>query len=292
MFSARDQLSFSRKTLQHYSIGCQKPFRYATQYCGDNEFSSSLFNSDYELIRTKEKYKQKCEQIDMKKNQLNSDHLDLELRAEKLKQGENEVKCMAELLKRKLKQIKLQEQQVKENQNSFVDKLKDKELTLNEQQKLIQEKHDQLDIREQQLKIQEQSLAEKESLLKEQINYYTQFNERLKVNSEEMNKKEQFYIHQINKMNQTVENLLYHENHIRDLEFKLTQQIQGLKDFDNQIRIQVLNCIQQEELIEQKEQGILKSQELINRKLLWDQKNITRQHLQQISNYMSDQKYY
>ncbi|CAD8138281.1 unnamed protein product [Paramecium octaurelia] len=82
MFSARDQLSFSRKTMQHFSIASQKPIRYATQYCGDAEYSSSIFNSDYELLRTKEKYKQKCEEIDMKKNQLNSDHLDLEFRAE------------------------------------------------------------------------------------------------------------------------------------------------------------------------------------------------------------------
>ncbi|CAK56371.1 unnamed protein product (macronuclear) [Paramecium tetraurelia] len=297
MFSARDQLSFSRKTIQHFSIASQKPIRYATQYCGDAEYSSSIFNSDYELLRTKEKYKQKCEEIDMKKNQLNSDHLDLEFRAEKLRQGENEVKYMAELLKKKLKQIKQQEQQIKENQSSFADKFRDKEQSLIEQQKLIKEKQDQLILKEEQLKVREQSLKEKESLLQEQTTYYTQFNERLKINIEETNKKEciqfnynlEFYIQQISKMNQTVETLLYHENHIRDLEFRLTQQIQGLKDFDNQIRQQQTAI---EELIDQKEQGILKSQELINRKLLWDQKNITRQHLQQISNYMTDQKYY
>ncbi|CAD8131885.1 unnamed protein product [Paramecium octaurelia] len=292
MFSARDQLRFSRKTIQTCSIASSKPVRYATQYCGDDEYSTSNFNSDYELLRTKEKYKQKCEEIDMKKNQLHSDHLDLELRAEKLRQGENEVRYMAEILKSKIKQIQQQEQQIKENQTAFVDKLKDKELGLIEQQKSIQEKQDQLNIREQQLSIREQSLKEKESLLSEQIHYYTQFNERLKINLEELNKKEQFYIQQIRNMNQTVESLMAHENHIRDLEFKLTQQIQKLKDFDNQIRIQVLNCKQQEELIDQKEQGIFKTQELINRKLLWDQKNITRQHLQQISNYMSDQNYF
>lgn len=63
MFTARDNTSNLRKTIENYSIN--KPVRYATQYCGDNEISSTIFNSDYELLRTKEKYKIKCEEIDI-----------------------------------------------------------------------------------------------------------------------------------------------------------------------------------------------------------------------------------
>jgi len=67
MNTAREPSRLSKTILQSYSILKNKPIRYATQYAGDEEITTSMFNSDYELIRSKEKYKWKCDEIDKEK---------------------------------------------------------------------------------------------------------------------------------------------------------------------------------------------------------------------------------
>ncbi|CAD8080536.1 unnamed protein product [Paramecium sonneborni] len=249
--------------------------RFATQYEKQSipDFNPSDSNQ-LELVRIKEKYKWKCEELDRTKQCIEQEQRNLEERANQLKKGEKEIRILTNQIIEKLNHLQLQEQQFKEKVKVFEEKLKVREEQFIVVQKQLDEQQNQLKIEKSKLELREKNLQEKEYLTDWKFKEAEQYLARLIYYIQNTNQKENQYHQQIDHLNLGLEKIIQDEQSIKNIEQNLSQQVISIKKVEQMLIDKIQSCKQQEQIFDQKDLNIQISEDLINRKLEWDYKQI------------------
>ncbi|CAD8083365.1 unnamed protein product [Paramecium sonneborni] len=248
--------------------------RFATQYQLTVPDIATTDPNQLELIRIKEKYKWKCEELDRTKQVIEEEHKQIEDRANKLNKGEKEMRILAAQIKEKLNILGEQEQNFREKVQQQEEKMKEREQQLLISKNQLEEQQNELDLERNKLQIREKCLQEKEYVIDQKLREVEQYIEKLKYQLQNVNQKENYYHKQIDKLNQGLQTIIQHELSIKNIEFNLSKQVNQLREVESSLIDQLQNCKQQEELFDQRDLNIQVSEQLINRKLEWDSKQM------------------
>ncbi|CAD8069859.1 unnamed protein product [Paramecium primaurelia] len=257
--------------------------RFATQY--QLTVPDIVINdpNQLELIRIKEKYKWKCEELDRTKQVMEEEHKSIEERSNKLNKGEKEMRILATQIKEKLNILGEQEQNFREKVCLQEEKMKEREQQLQISKKQLEEQQSTLELEKNKLKIREKCLQEKEFIIDQKLREVEQYIDKLKYQLQNVNQKENYYHQQIDKLNSGLQTIIQHELSIKNIEFNLSKQVQQLREVEQSLIEQLHNCKQQEEVFDQRDLNIQVSEQLINRKLEWDNKQIQSAKLSKIN---------
>ncbi|CAD8175747.1 unnamed protein product [Paramecium octaurelia] len=257
--------------------------RFATQYQLSVPEIVTSDPNQLELIRIKEKYKWKCEELDRTKQVMEEEHKSIEERANKLNKGEKEMRLLTTQIKEKLNILGEQEQNFKEKVLLQEEKMKEREQQLLISKKQLEEQQNTLEIEKNKLKIREKCLQEKEFMVDLKLREAEQYVDKLKHQLQSVNQKENYYHQQIDKLNSGLQTIIQHELSIKNIEFNLSKQVQQLREVEQSLIEQLQNCKQQEEVFDQRDLNIQVSEQLIKRKLEWDNKQIQSAKLSKIN---------
>ncbi|CAD8072928.1 unnamed protein product [Paramecium sonneborni] len=259
--------------------------RFATQYQLTVPDIVTADPSQLELIRIKEKYKWKCEELNRTKQVIEDEHKSIEERTYKLNKGEKEMRILADQIKEKLNILQEQEQNFRDKVQLQEERMKEREQQLLISKRQLEEQQNVLEMERNKLQIREKCLKEKEYIVDSKLREAEQYVEKLKYQLQNVNQKENYYHQQIDKLNQGLQTIIQHELSIKNIEFNLSKQVQQLREVEQSLIDQLQNCKQQEELFDQRDLNIQVSEQLINRKLEWDNKQI---HSAKISKIYSE----
>ncbi|CAK69684.1 unnamed protein product (macronuclear) [Paramecium tetraurelia] len=248
--------------------------RFATQYQLTIPDIVTNDPNQLELVRIKEKYKWKCEELDRTKQVMEEEHKSIEERANKLSKGEKEIRILASQIKDKLNVLGEQEQNFREKVQLQEEKMKEREQQLQISMKQLEDQQNTLELEKNKLKIREKCLQEKEFIIDQNLREAEQYVDKLKYQLQNVNQKENYYHQQIDKLNSGLQTIIQHELSIKNIEFNLSKQVQQLREVEQSLIEQIQNCRQQEEVFDQRDLNIQVSEQLINRKLEWDNKQI------------------
>ncbi|CAD8160648.1 unnamed protein product [Paramecium octaurelia] len=248
--------------------------RFATQYELTTQNNIQSNPNQLELIRIQEKYKWKCEELDRTRQSIEREHKTLEDRANQLRSGEKEMRILTNLIEEKLIQLHSQEQQFREKVQSFEQKVKDREQQFILLQQQLEEQSNQLNIEKNTLLMREKGIKEKEYLIELKSKEIEQYLSRLKYYTQNTNQKENYYHKQIDNINLHLQTILQHEISIKNIEQELSFKVNSLEKVEQNLIQKLQNCKQSEQIFDQQELKIQVSEDLINRKLEWDQKQI------------------
>ncbi|CAK80249.1 unnamed protein product (macronuclear) [Paramecium tetraurelia] len=248
--------------------------RFATQYELTTQNNIQSNPGQLELIRIQEKYKWKCEELDRTRQSIEREHKTLDDRKNQLKRGEKEMRILTNLIEEKLIQLHSQEQQFRERVQSFEQKEKDREQQFILLQQQLEEQSNQLNIEKNKLLMREKTIKEKEYLIELKSKEIEQYLSRLKYYTSNTNQKENYYHQQIDNINLHLQTILEHEMSIKNIEQQMSLQVNSLEKAEQNLFEKLQKCKQSEQIFDQQELKIQVSEDLINRKLEWDQKQI------------------
>ncbi|CAD8167313.1 unnamed protein product [Paramecium octaurelia] len=257
--------------------------RFATQYQLTIPDIVTNDPNQLELVRIKEKYKWKCEELDRTKQVMEEEHKSIEERANKLSKGEKEIRTLASQIKEKLNALGEQEQNFREKVQLQEEQMKEREQQLQISMKQLEDQKNTLEVEKNKLKIREKCLQEKEFIIDQKLREAQQYVDKLKYQLQNVNQKENYYHQQIDKLNSGLQTIIQHELSIKNIEFNLSKQVQQLREVEQSLIEQLQNCKQQEEVFDQRDLNIQVSEQLINRKLEWDNKQIQSAKLSKIN---------